>query len=314
MRLMSRQNRLALLRAAVFLIPFLLGACDMRPSAGHYQNYTVALRAMGDLRVDTAPADAPYDAEDLVTNFERIALHHEADASRAGGEDNWAPNPLMRWAGPLRYHLFGNAVTDEDRSQVRRLMTRIAGLTGLDISDVGTEVNFIILITKPDERKEFAAELSGMHPALADTFKFWRRTPGVVCVANNLYSANDRNHITVALVAIGSETTGLLRQACLHEEIVQALGLANDHPKVRPSIFNDDGEFALLTEHDEHLLRLLYDPRLESGMTAAQAMPVVRQIVAELALAPRSNAIGTMLAAQRDQASEAQSAQQLAKP
>ncbi len=94
------------------------------------------------------------------------------------------------------------------------------------------------------------------------------------------------NLIGAAMVVIGAETRGLLRRACLHEEIVQALGLANDHHGVRPSIFNDDGEFALLTRHDELLLRMLYDPRLEPGMTAAEAMPVARRIARELVPPP----------------------------
>jgi hypothetical protein len=119
---------------------------------------------------------------------------------------------------------------------------------------------------------------------LAQTFEFWRHAPEVICVANNLFSSDDNNLIVAGMVVIGSETTGLLRQACLHEEIVQALGLANDHPDVRPSIFNDDGEFALLTEHDEHLLHILYDPRLKPGMTVDEAMPVVRRIVAGIPL------------------------------
>ena len=32
------------------------------------------------------------------------------------------------------------------------------------------------------------------------------------------------------------------------------MGLANDSPEARPSIFNDDEEYALLTGHDEMLL------------------------------------------------------------
>ena len=63
---------------------------------------------------------------------------------------------------------------------------------------------------------------------------------------------------------------------------MQALGLGNDHSEVRPSIFNDDEEFALLTRHDEYLLRILYDPRLKSGMTAEEAVPIVRQIIREM--------------------------------
>ena len=43
------------------------------------------------------------------------------------------------------------------------------------------------------------------------------------------------------------------------------MGLPNDSPEARPSLFNDDLEFALLTEHDAILLRMLYDPRLRPG-------------------------------------------------
>ena len=68
----------------------------------------------------------------------------------------------------------------------------------------------------------------------------------------------------------------------MHEEVAQGLGLANDSAAARQSIFNDDEEFALLTSHDEFLLRMLYDPRLKTGMSAQQALPIVRRIAAEL--------------------------------
>ena len=281
---MSRSGFRMALSAVMISGLVLVAGCGGRPSAGDYAAYEVALRATGKLRTETAPEGVPYDAADLVQNFERIALHHEANATEPGGEDNWNLNPLMLWHGPLNYGLFGSAVTPEDRIEVARLMGRIAALTGLEIIETEDDLNFLILITMPDEREDFSADLTRLSPSLSQTFDFWRRSPEVICVANNLFSGEDGNLIAVGLVVIGSETGGLLRQACLHEEIVQALGLANDHPDVRPSIFNDDGEFALLTEHDEHLLRILYDPRLEPGMTAGEAMPIVRQIVAGIAL------------------------------
>jgi hypothetical protein len=43
---------------------------------------------------------------------------------------------------------------------------------------------------------------------------------------------------------IRAEHPDLLRLSCLHEEIAQGLGLPNDSPRARPSIFNDDEEFA----------------------------------------------------------------------
>jgi hypothetical protein len=68
----------------------------------------------------------------------------------------------------------------------------------------------------------------------------------------------------------------------VHEEVAQGLGLPNDSPRARPSIFNDDEEFSLLTPHDEALLRILYDPRLTPGLTPEAARPMVRIIAEEL--------------------------------
>ena len=80
---------------------------------------------------------------------------------------------------------------------------------------------------------------------------------------------------------VKAEHPDLLRLSCIHEEVAQAMGLANDSPQARPSIFNDDEEFALLTRHDELLLKMLYDPRLKLGMTPAEARPTVQRIARE---------------------------------
>ena len=64
--------------------------------------------------------------------------------------------------------------------------------------------------------------------------------------------------------------------------MAQGLGLANDSPQARPSIFNDDDEFALLTTHDEMLLKILYNPALSPGMSAEAARPVVRRLAAQV--------------------------------
>ena len=51
-----------------------------------------------------------------------------------------------------------------------------------------------------------------------------------------------------------------MRRACVHEEMAQGLGLGNDSETARPSIFNDDEEFALLTERQYDAgAKLLYE-------------------------------------------------------
>ena len=101
------------------------------------------------------------------------------------------------------------------------------------------------------------------------------------------YAAGDNPNVyTAAVAVIRSENPGLLRLSCIHEELAQGLGLANDSPAARPSIFNDDDEFALLTKHDELLLKMLYDKRLRPGMTAEQVNPITRIIARELTDGP----------------------------
>jgi hypothetical protein len=259
-----------------------LAGCAGHPSAEYFDELQLKLRATGKLRTVAVADDAPYGAADLAQNFERVALHMESDVTVPGGESNWVVRPLRRWVRPIRYSVFGSATTEQDRAGIAELMERISGLTGLDITEAETDVNFFILITTPDERDEFQSEIAEINASVAETFKVWRRSPTLICFGSILLTRENRGQIVGAIVSIGSETRNLMREACIHEEIAQSMGLTNDHPKARPSIFNDDEEFALLTEHDEKLLQLLYDPRLEPGMMAAEAMPIVQRIAGEL--------------------------------
>ena len=79
-----------------------------------------------------------------------------------------------------------------------------------------------------------------------------------------------------------------LRLSCIHEEIAQGLGLTNDSDETRPSIFSDDDEWGRLTELDEALLALLYDPSLRPGMRAEDAAPLIRPLAERLAPIPSS--------------------------
>ena len=51
---------------------------------------------------------------------------------------------------------------------------------------------------------------------------------------------------------------------------------------MRPTIFNDDEEFALLTVQDEMMLKILYNPALRPGMTLQEARPIVERLASQL--------------------------------
>ena len=82
--------------------------------------------------------------------------------------------------------------------------------------------------------------------------------------------------------ALAQQIVAMMQRACIEEELAQGLGLANDSPYARPSIFNDDDEFATLTSMDAVMLQILYNPRLLPGMTLDQARPFDLYEISEL--------------------------------
>jgi hypothetical protein len=134
-----------------------------------------------------------------------------------------------------------------------------------------------------DDRARLLARVREIVPNIApEALAIFEDLPrSIHCLVLAFSGTNGGYDYARAIALIRAEHPDLMRLACIHEEVAQGLGLANDSPRARPSIFNDDDEFALLTSHDEELLRLLYDPRLEIGMRLEEARPVLRRIVGE---------------------------------
>jgi Protein of unknown function (DUF2927) len=140
-----------------------------------------------------------------------------------------------------------------------------------------------VYIVADDERRGLGPAVRAALPGLStsDVASVTGMPQSTYCSV--LALSNGQNGIyTAAFATIRAEHPDLLRLSCLHEEIAQGLGLPNDSPRARPSIFNDDEEFALLTRMDEAMLRMLYNPSLRPGMTEAEARPIVFDLAARL--------------------------------
>ena len=255
----------------------------------YFAQVQTAQTSSGLLRTDGGGQDAPFSADMLARNFEKIAFYNEYDSNFQG---RGGQSPLRRWAGPVRMEVvFGASVPPSvrarDSGDIHGYAERLARATGHPIA-VGGRPNFLVLIVGEDDRAETLDQIAGRLPGVSarslDALRDLRRD--TYCVVAAFATGSDANTYTAAVAVIRAENPGLLRLSCIHEELAQGLGLANDSPAARPSIFNDDDEYALLTRHDELLLRMLYDPRLRPGMSAAEAAPMVRQIATELVGGP----------------------------
>ncbi len=246
------------------------------------------LVAQGLLRMDGGGPDAPFGAEDLTRNFERIALYEEY--ANQGGRlvARQTASKLHRWSQPIRMQLvFGPTVAPEkqarDRAVVTGFASRLARLSGVPIRQVSQDGNFVVFVVNEDERRALAPRLReiipGIGQAAIDTVIDLPRTSYCLVFA---WDPDETGSYERAVAVIRGEHPDLLRLSCVHEEIAQGMGLSNDSPSARPSVFNDDEEFGLLTTQDEMLMRMLYDRRLTPGMSAEEAAPIAAVIAQEL--------------------------------
>lgn len=260
---------------------------DSRNMRDYLRGVEEALAGRGLLRQDHG-AEIALTPERLTDDFVLIALHDEY--SRDGDKliSRSAPAPLRRWAQPVRLRIeFGASVSPaqraRDRSGIAAYVARLQAVTDHPVSIVAEGGNYTVLILSEDERRAIGPRLSALVPGIpqSDVSALASLAPQNYCTVF-AYSRGDMTTYDQAVALIRSETPPRLRRSCIHEEIAQGLGLANDSRLVRPSIFNDDEEFALLTHHDELLLQILYDPRLRPGMTETEARPIVLEIAREL--------------------------------
>ncbi|MEM9549556.1 MAG: DUF2927 domain-containing protein [Pseudomonadota bacterium] len=252
----------------------------------YYARLENDLVARGLLRTDGGGPDTPFDADDLERNFETIVFFDEYRAgaglsSRGAGESG----RLRRWDGPVRMNVeFGRFSTPQtrtrNRNDVAAYAARLARVTGHPISVTSRSPNFNVFFMSYDDDALLQSRLRAVVPNISDsTLAIFRDLPRTIHCLVVAFSDNSApQSYTRAVALIRAEHPDLIRRSCIHEELAQGLGLANDSPAARPSIFNDDDEFALLTTHDEFLLQMLYDPRLTSGMTASEARGPIRVI------------------------------------
>ncbi|HKL65661.1 MAG TPA: DUF2927 domain-containing protein [Roseovarius sp.] len=261
--------------------------------AARYARTERDLKSRGLLRTDGGGPDTPFTETDLMRNFERIVFFDEyapgagfrSPSGRAGG--------LRRWAEPVRVGVeFGASVPEDQRAADRRTLedyaARLSRAARHPISMTERRANFHVLVMSEDDRAEGLARVRRLAPEIdTATFGVFRDMPrSIHCLVVAFSDRGNPHTYDLAIAWVRAEHPSLMRDSCFHEEVAQGLGLANDSPRARPSIFNDDDEFAWLTTHDEMLLRLLYHPDLSPGMTPDEARPILRRLLDEWQAGP----------------------------
>jgi hypothetical protein len=256
-------------------------------AAAYYAQVQQVLLAQGLLRTDPGTS-IPYTDRMLAENFMRIALYDEYRRGDGGFVREETASRLRRWEVPVRIGVrFGESVPPErqatDLARIASFAARLSAVTGHQIGLDDANPNFLIHVVSEDEREALGPKVRAFLPNLSpsDVAGITNMPRTTYCLVYALSAGNSGSY-TRAFAVIRAEHPDLLRVSCLHEELTQGLGLPNDSPRARPSIFNDDEEFALLTDQDELLLRMLYSPELRPGMSPEEARPIVESLARRL--------------------------------
>ena len=248
--------------------------------------------SLGLLRQDGGGADTPFDVDDIVEAFEQLAFYNEYDIDKNKLLPNSNAVSLAKWKSNTNISVrFGGSVDekqkDKDLKEINGLISNLSKITNHKIKISQQNVNMYVVVAKQNEIKDLISEIGLKRPEFDP-----KRIPIITllpkdihCMAMTSMSSEPNSAISSALVIIRSELPTIMRKACIHEEIAQSLGLTNDSHFARPSIFNDDDEFATLTKFDEILLQILYDNRLYPGISEKGASQLIRQIANKINIA-----------------------------
>ena len=245
--------------------------------------------SLGLLRQDGGGTDTPFDVDDIVEAFEQVAFYNEYDISG----DKLLPNPeavkLAKWKSNINISVrFGNSVNkkqkDNDLLEINELIGILSKVTNHNIKISQQNINMYVVIANQKEIKDLISEIGLLQPEFdPQRIPIIAQLPrDIHCMAMTSMNVKANSGISSSLVIIRNELPHIMRKACIHEEIAQSLGLTNDTHLARPSVFNDDDEFATLTKFDEILLKILYDKRLHSGISKDKATQIVKNAADEL--------------------------------
>ena len=253
-----------------------------------YDHLATGLIAQGLLRTDAGSNSPRATPKALTELFNSLAFYDEYEPSSGFQLAQATPTALSKWRRPVKINLhLGPSLSPEARVKDTQFLsdyaTQLSDITRHPI-ELTTELgNFHVVVVDEVHRMNMVQNLRKKDVLVPPNIQqVIQRMPADIHCMVLTFSARHSPHIhEQALAVIRAEHPPMLKKACFHEEIAQGLGLHNDNPAAHPSIFNDDDEFAFLTNQDALLLRVLYDPRLPAGIELQEAQPLLKQLIIE---------------------------------
>ncbi len=240
---------------------------------------------MPSMGADLPAGSTAYANDDLAEVFTRLTLDMEWGASR--------PH-LVRYEAPVRVRLSGEGAGGY-RDFTALLLRLLARDSQVDIAPTDDEAaaNLHVRFVNGQEWQRMLPSQACIVAHGAPTWSDFRRDPNRY-VGDAMVSSPVLEQATVF---IPQNHPPYRVRRCLIEEIIQALGPANDFFGVADTIFNDDSAHVWPTRLDLLMLRVLYDDTMRTGLGRDETRAAARRVLA--ALNPLGEDAGALRIARR---------------
>ena len=211
-------------------------------------------------------------ANEYITNsFVAVTLSEKSQDSTAG---------IKKWQKPIYYEIKHHIDDIELHERLVALhFSQIRDITGLKIqpADQLHPANLTIVLTSEKRYQQDIAHYFKLDENAKTTKEMAKKIGSA-----SLFTRRD-NSIQQAAVVIPTDRARAEARllATLSEMLTQVLGFPNRSTSVYPSVLNDRARDHFLSGLDYLMLKILYDDRVQSGMSSIKTRETVNRIIAE---------------------------------
>ncbi|WP_075221955.1 DUF2927 domain-containing protein [Acuticoccus yangtzensis] len=220
-----------------------------------------------------AAAQTPYGDDELIQGFLLTVFGAEVGSTP---RDIEAASVVKKFTGPVSYTIV-SATRPNQSASVRAFMAELSGavegLTLVEAAPGEDPAMTVFLVARRDYVPTIRAKV---WPGVDTAFLESNACSAVI--------AARRAGIEKAFVFLVADEGFLPLAHCMVEEIAQSLGPANDSDLLPDSIFNDSSDVNVFSVFDWYILNMLYDPRVQAGMTIDQVSAILPAVIADARL------------------------------
>jgi hypothetical protein len=184
---------------------------------------------------------------------------------------------IRKYDAPVRVFIDSRAKPDRSNQMAAVIADIGARIQHLDIARTQKRADANIIVTLVRDR-DLARTIARMYGR--ERSRQIQGRLGPQCLSG--FRKDDTFRITQSSVILVVDAGDFIFYDCAYEELLQALGPINDTKTVPWTMFNDKVHMGYFDIYDQHLLNILYDRRIQPGMTAEEVTALMPQVLRDV--------------------------------